>query len=33
MCLLYKDEELRSRLLGKIKKAGRTEAFDVLIID
>ncbi|MCF6402182.1 glycosyltransferase [Chitinophaga filiformis] len=33
MCLLYKDEELRSRLLGKINKAGRTEAFDALIID
>ena len=33
MCLLYKDEELRSRLLGKIKKAGGTTAFDALIID
>jgi len=33
MCLLYKDEELRSRLLGKIKKARRTAAFDALIID
>jgi glycosyltransferase involved in cell wall biosynthesis len=33
MCLLYKDEELRSRLLSKIKKAGGTAAFDALIID
>lgn len=33
MCLLYKDEELRSRLLSKIKKTDRTGAFDALIID
>ncbi|PSL35824.1 glycosyltransferase [Chitinophaga ginsengisoli] len=33
MCLLYKDEELRSRLLSKAKKAGGTAAFDALIID
>jgi glycosyltransferase involved in cell wall biosynthesis len=33
MCLLYKDEELRSRLLSKIRKTDRTGAFGTLIID
>jgi glycosyltransferase involved in cell wall biosynthesis len=33
MCLLYKDEELRSRLLGKIKKADWSAAFEALITD
>jgi glycosyltransferase involved in cell wall biosynthesis len=33
MCLLYKDEELRSRLLNNIRKTDRTGAFGTLIID
>lgn len=33
MCLLYKDEELRSRLLSKVKKPNRTGALGALIID
>jgi glycosyltransferase involved in cell wall biosynthesis len=33
MCLLYKDEQLRSRLLEKSGKADWTAAFDTLIID
>lgn len=33
MCLLYKDEELRGRLLGKMKKADWSTAFGALITD
>lgn len=33
MCLLYKDEELRSRLLKRAKKADRTATPEVLITD
>ncbi|ACU58541.1 glycosyltransferase family 4 protein [Chitinophaga pinensis] len=33
MCLLYKDEQLRSRLLGNIKKADWATVLDVLITD
>lgn len=33
MCLLYKDEELRSRLLGRMKKADWSTPFAVLITD
>lgn len=33
MCLLYKDEALRSQLLSKIRKPVQAGAFEVLIID
>ncbi|MBW8686400.1 glycosyltransferase [Chitinophaga rhizophila] len=33
MCLLYKDEQLRSRLLANIKKADWSVAFEALITD